>query len=132
MQNTQAITAYIDMAFAVHKDSKSHSSAVLMSKSPTEAELTALTENLGLVEFFHEFMEFIMKEKFEIPVVYQDCNVIVLLVMKGGGVTKSKYRKEQTNLGKEMVDEKRIIYQDSNQMVCQCLVILLSTRDLQC
>lgn len=54
-----------------------------------------------------------MKEKFEIPVVYHDCNVVVLLVMKGGGVTKSKHRKEQTNLGKEMVDEERIIYQDS-------------------
>jgi hypothetical protein len=41
-----------------------------MSKSPTEAELIALTDDFGSVELFHEFVEFTMKEKLEIPVVY--------------------------------------------------------------
>jgi hypothetical protein len=67
------ITAYIDAAYTIHEDSKSHSGVVThmgitlayisskkqkcMSKSPIEAELIALTDNLGLVELFQEFLE---------------------------------------------------------------------------
>jgi hypothetical protein len=65
------IMAYIDVAYAINEDLKSHSGVVVyaghtlvylsskkqkcMNKSPTEAELMALTDNLGLVELFHEF-----------------------------------------------------------------------------
>jgi hypothetical protein len=63
-QKEKKVTAYIDAAYAVHGDSKSHSGVMIyvwdtlayvsskkqkcMSKSPTEAELIALTDNLGL------------------------------------------------------------------------------------
>ncbi len=60
------ITAYVDAAFAIHQDSKSHTGVIVyvgetivyvsskkqkcMSKSPTEAELIGLTDNLGMIE----------------------------------------------------------------------------------
>ncbi len=69
------IETYIDAAFAAHDDSKSHSGVAIfvagvlvyalsrkqkyMTKSPTESELVALTDNLHLAELFHEFVEFI-------------------------------------------------------------------------
>jgi len=66
-QTTQNIRAYVDAAFALHSDSKSHTGVLVyveetlvyvsskkqkcMSKSPTEAELISLTDNLGLLSF---------------------------------------------------------------------------------
>jgi hypothetical protein len=58
-----------------------------MSKSPTEAELIGLMDNLGLIELFHEFLEFLTMKKIDPPTIYQDCNA---------------------ELGKEMVDEDRV------------------------
>ena len=55
-----------------------------MSKSASEAELIALTDNVGLIELFQKSVEFVTK-KAKILVVYQDCNVVVTLVLKGGG-----------------------------------------------
>jgi hypothetical protein len=37
-----------------------------MSKCPTEAELITLTDNLGLVELFQEFVEFLTMKKQEL------------------------------------------------------------------
>ena len=70
------VQAYVDAAYALHQDSKSHSGVVIfigetlvyvssrkqkcMSKSPTEAELIALMNNLGLIKLFHEFANFMM------------------------------------------------------------------------
>jgi hypothetical protein len=65
-QGECVVRAYVDAAFALHPDySKSHSGVAIfvgwtlvyvsskkqkcMSKSPTEAELIALTDNLGLI-----------------------------------------------------------------------------------
>jgi hypothetical protein len=117
------ITAYIDAAYALHSDSKSHTGVVIyvgetlvyvsskkqkcMSKSPTEAELIGLTDNLGLIELFHEFLEFLMMKKLDPPTIYQDCNAVVSLVTKGGGQTRTKHLQARMNLGKEMADEKR-------------------------
>jgi hypothetical protein len=87
------VVAYMDAAYALHSDSKSHSGVIIyvggtlcyvssrkqkcMSKSPTEAELIALMDNLGLVELFQEFVEFITRKKVSTPVVFQDCNAVV-------------------------------------------------------
>ena len=65
------IHAFIDAAFALHFDSKSHTGMIIMiggavvyvssgkqccmTKSPTEAELVGLMKRLGTVELFHEF-----------------------------------------------------------------------------
>jgi hypothetical protein len=62
------VVAYIDAAYALHGDTKSHTGVVIyvgntlvyvssrkqqcMSKSPTEAELIVLMDNLGLVKLF--------------------------------------------------------------------------------
>jgi hypothetical protein len=78
--------AYIDASFSSHPDGKSHSRVVLMvagvavyygsrkqkcvSKSLTEAELVALSDNLGLVELFVEFLAFVMDLKEIKPLVY--------------------------------------------------------------
>jgi hypothetical protein len=119
------ITAYVDAAYAIHYDSKSHSSMVVyvgnamvytsskkqkcMSKSPTEAELIALTDNLDMVELFREFLEFVTQKEVPAPVVYQDCNAVVTLVTKGGGKPRTKHLRARMNLSKEMVDEGKIV-----------------------
>jgi hypothetical protein len=70
------IHAFIDKAFALHHDSKSHSGVIntvggavvyvssgeqgCMTKSPTESELIAYSDKLGLVELFHEFVCFLL------------------------------------------------------------------------
>jgi hypothetical protein len=123
-QKEKRIVAYIDAAYAVHSDSKSHSGVAIyvgdtlayvsskkqkcMSKSPTEAELIALTDNLGLVELFKEFLEFVTQSNVSTPVVYQDCSAVVSLVTKGGGKTRTKHLRARMNLAKEMVDEDRV------------------------
>jgi hypothetical protein len=82
-----------------------------MSKSLTEAELIGLTDNLGLVELFKEFLDFITGEQTATPVVYQDCKSVISLVTIGGGVTHTKHLRARMHLGKEMVDEGRVIVQ---------------------
>jgi hypothetical protein len=78
-----------------------------MSKSPTEAELIGLTDNVGLIELFHEFLEFLTMRRVDPPTIYQDCNAVVSLVTKGGGQTRTKHLRARMNLGKEMVDQGR-------------------------
>lgn len=73
MGNTQ-FEAYIDALFTLHDDSKMHTGMVVMtgkasvhfllkkqqcmSKSQMDSELIGLTDNLGLVELFNEFVSF--------------------------------------------------------------------------
>jgi hypothetical protein len=122
-QREKRIVAYVDAAYAVHNDSKSHSGVMIyvgdtlvyvsskkqkcMSKSPTEAELIALTDNLGLIELFREFLEFLTQSPVPMPTIYQDCSAVVSLVTRGGGKTRTKHLRARMNLAKEMVDEAR-------------------------
>jgi len=114
-QTTQNIRAYVDAAFALHSDSKSHTGVMVyvgemlvyvsskkqkcMSKSPTEVELIGLTDNLGFVELFQEFVEFLVGRKVNIPIVFQHCNAVVTLVTKGGGITRTKHLRARMKLG---------------------------------
>ncbi len=116
------VWAYVDVAYALHPDSKSHSGEVIFvawtlvyvssrkqkctSKSPMEAEMIALTDNLGLIELFHEFAEFTTGWEVEKPAINQDCMAIISLVTKGGGITRTKHLHARMNLRKELVDEK--------------------------
>jgi hypothetical protein len=129
------VTAYVDAAYAIHNDSKSHSGVIIyvgqtlayvslrkqkcMSKSPTEAELIALTDNVGLVELFKEFVEFLMMQNIETPIVYEDCNAVVSLITLAGGVTRTKHLRARMHLGKEMVDEKhlKVVYKKGDEML---------------
>jgi hypothetical protein len=90
-----------------------------MSKSPTEAELIGLSDNLGRVELFHEFLEFLTMQEIKMPVIYQDCQAVVSLVTKGGGVTRTKHLRARMHLGKEMIDEGRgsVEYKRAEEMV---------------
>jgi hypothetical protein len=48
-----------------------------MSKSPMEVELTSLTDNLGFIELFQEFVEFLIEKRVNTPIVFQDCSAVV-------------------------------------------------------
>jgi hypothetical protein len=69
------------------------------------AELIALTDILGLIELFREFLEFVTQSPVPMLSIYQDCSAVVLLVTKGGGKTRTKHLRARMNLAKEMVDE---------------------------
>jgi hypothetical protein len=90
-----------------------------MSKSPTEAELIALTDTVGLIELFQEFAEFVTKKKLEVPMAYQDCKAVVSLVTIGGGKLRTKQLRARMHLAKEMVDKGRlkVIYKEAENMV---------------
>jgi len=119
------VIAFIDAAFALHFDSKSHTGVMVLiggtvvyvssrkqkciAKSPTEAELVGFTDNLGLVELFHEFVSFLLGREAPTPIVFQDCTAVISLVTIGGGITRTKHMRARKNLGKEMVDAKRIL-----------------------
>ena len=125
------LLAFIDAAFALHFfDSKSHTGVVItiggvviyvssrkqkcIAKSPTEAELVGLTDNLGLVELFHEFISFLFGQTIPLPIIYQDSTSVISLVTRGGGVTRTKHMRARVNLGKECFDEKRALVQYCN------------------
>jgi hypothetical protein len=107
------IMACIDAVFAAHDDSKSHSGVVVfvagmlvyasskkqgcVTKSPTESELVALTDNIGLVELFTEFVTFLVNDKIA-------SSSVVSLVTLGGGVTRTKHLRNRMHLAKETVD----------------------------
>ena len=123
---SRQLLAFIDAAFALHFfDSKSHTGVIItmggvviyissrkqkcIAKSPTEAELVGLTDNLGLVELFHEFLSFLFGKPIPTPIIYQDSTSVISLVTRGGGITRTKHMRARVNLGKECFDEKRAI-----------------------
>ncbi len=74
IQNDQLVM-YIDAAYALHEKGESHSGLVIaiggtvvfvsskkqicVAKSPTDAELIALSDNIDLIKLFGEFLEFV-------------------------------------------------------------------------
>jgi hypothetical protein len=118
------VEAYIDASFASHPDSKSHTGVVILvagslvyvsskkqkcvTKSPTEAELVGLTDNIGLVELVHEFLEFVTMKSIPKPIIYQDSTSVISLITKGGGITRTKHLRARMHLGKEAYDNKCI------------------------
>jgi hypothetical protein len=102
----QVIT-YIDAAFATHEDSKSHSGVAIfifgvlvyvaskkeacVTKSPTESELVALSDYIGFVELFLEFLSFLISDQMSMPVIYQGSTTVIMLVTQGGGVTQMRH-----------------------------------------
>jgi len=117
------LEAYIDASFAPHHDSKSHTGVLIylgdalvyvasrkqkcVTKSPTESELVALTDYIGLVELFAEFVAFITNSPVQIPIIYQDSTSVIALVTRGGGVVRTKHLRVRMNLWKEGLELKR-------------------------
>ncbi len=124
------MVAYIDAAFVTHEDSKSHSGMAIfiagtlvyasskkqhcVTKSPTESELVTLTDNIGLVELFDEFITFLVNDKIPTPVIYQDNSSIVSLVTKGGGITRTRHLRNRMHLAKEAVDLNHLVIRHCN------------------
>jgi hypothetical protein len=118
------VEAFVDASFAAHPDGKSHSGTVIqvggvsvyfslrkqkcVSKSPTEAELVALSDELGFVELFAEFLGFVTNSEPLKPVVHQDSTSVITMVTEGGGATRTKHMRTRLHLVIEAVKEDRI------------------------
>jgi hypothetical protein len=94
------VVVHVDASFSAHPDGKSHNRVVVqvggvsvyygswkqkcVSKSPTEAELVALSDNIGFVELFAELVEFMLNMKGRKPLIYQDNSSVIEMVTTGG------------------------------------------------
>jgi hypothetical protein len=141
------LEAYIDASFALHPDGKSHSGIVVLlggvgvfyasrkqkciSKSPTEAELVALSNNVGFVELFHELVSFILNCKIGIPMVYQDNTSVILLVTVGGGIMRTNHMRIRMYLVMEALKEGKIKveYVHTSEMFADGLTKVLDGAD---
>jgi hypothetical protein len=97
------VVAYVDASFSAHPDGKSHSGVVVkvegvpvffgskkqkcISKSPTEKELVALSDNVGFIELLAGFVAFITNSEQMRPLIDQDSTLVITMVTEGGGVT---------------------------------------------
>jgi hypothetical protein len=68
-----------------------------------------LMDNVGLVELFHEFLEFVTLKRIPVPTIYQSCTVVISLVTKGGRATRMKNLRATMNLSCEVVKNERIV-----------------------
>jgi hypothetical protein len=141
------LEAYIDASFALHPDGKSHTGIVILlggvrvffasrkqkcvSKSPTEAELVALSDNVGFVELFHEFVSFVLNCKIGTPTVYQDNTSVISLVTIGGGVMRTKHLRTRMYLVMEALKEGKISvkYIHTSEMFADGLTKVLDGAD---
>jgi hypothetical protein len=141
------LEAYIDASFALHPDGKSHTGVVILlggvgvffasrkqkcvSKSPTEAELVALSDNVGFVELFHEFVSFVLNCKIGTPTVYQDNTSVISLVTIGGGVMRTKHLRTRMYLVMEALKENRVRvkYVHTSEMFADGLTKVLDGAD---
>jgi hypothetical protein len=128
------VEAFVDASFAAHLDGKSHSGIVIqvggvsvyfgsrkqkcISKSPTEAELVALSGALGFVELFAEFLGFMMDSTPLKPMIHQDNTSVITMVVEGGGATRTKHMRMRRHLVIEAVKENcvEIAYKNTKDM----------------
>jgi len=118
------VVMYVDASFSAHPEGKSNSGVVVkvggtpvffgskkqkcVSKSPTEAELVALSDNIGFAELFAEFVAFVTNSEQMKPLIYQDSTSVITMVTEGGGATRSKMMRTRMCLVLEAVKEDRI------------------------
>jgi hypothetical protein len=119
------VVAYVDASFSAHPDGKSHSGVVVqvggasvgskkqkcVSKSPTEAELVALSDNVGFIELFAELVAFVINEPVVTPVIYQDNTSVIDMVTSGGGITRTKHMRTRLLLVLEAIKESSVVVQ---------------------
>ena len=75
-----------------------------MTASPTESELVGLTDKLGLVGLFYEFVCFLMGGRIGVPIVYQDSTSVISLITRGGGVTRTKHLRARMFIAKGLIE----------------------------
>jgi hypothetical protein len=92
---------YVDAAYGLHEKGESHTGVIILfggvvvyvaskkqkciAKSPTDAEVVALSDNIDLVSLFHEFTEFICDKTLVAPIIYEDCKACIDLVSGAKG-----------------------------------------------
>ncbi len=64
-----------------------------------------LTDNLGLVVLFNEFVSLLVGKKVQLPIVHQDSTSVVTWVTQGGGVMWTKHLKVRMYLAKEQLEK---------------------------
>ena len=130
------IRAFIDAAFALHWDAKSHTGVIItigggvvfvsskkqkcMTASRTESELGGLTDNLGLVGLFYEFVCFLPGRRIGIPIVYQDSTSVISLITRGGGIMRTKHLRARMFIAKGLFESEDV------------LVCYLNTKENSC
>ena len=107
--------SYIDAAFAVHPDNAKSQTGIAMflgnalvfaasrkqkcvTKSPTDSELVAWSDNVYFVELFAEFLAFVMNAEYKPPLILEDCTAVITLVSEGGGITRTKHLRVRMEL----------------------------------
>jgi hypothetical protein len=118
------VVAFVDASFTIHNDGKWHTGIVVfdsggavfcasqkqkcVSKSLTKAKLMALSDNLGFIELFQEFITFVTNAKIEIPLIFQDNTSVISMVTTGGGITRTKHMRTRMFLVLESLKEQQV------------------------
>ncbi len=87
----------------------------------------ALPDYIGFAESFADFFAFVISEEVKAPTMFQDSASVISLVMKGGGITRTKHLCARMNVCKEAVEENRIrvIYDHTSKMLVDGLMKIL-------
>jgi hypothetical protein len=116
-----SIEIYVDTAYGLHEKGETHSGTIVLyvgvvvyvsskkqkciAKSSTDAEVVALSDNIDLVDLFHEFAEFISNEEIPVPMIYEDCKACIDLVKGAKGQIRTKQMRSRIFRVKEFLDE---------------------------
>jgi hypothetical protein len=125
---------YVDAAYALHEKGESHSGVVIalggvvvfvsskkqkcVAKSPTDAEVIALSDNIDLIRLFREFLEFVRNEEVAKPVIFEDCKACIDLALNAGGQMRTKQMRSRVYRSKEFFDAKEavLVYVNTERM----------------
>jgi hypothetical protein len=76
-----------------------------IAKSPTDAEVIALSDNIDLLNLFHEFGEFLCNVKLQVPIIYEDCKACIDLVKGAKGQIRTKQMRSRIFRTKQFLDD---------------------------
>jgi hypothetical protein len=116
-----SVEMYADAAFSLHNTGESHTGTIVLfggvvvyvgpkkqkciAKSPTDAEVVALSDNIDLVALFQEFAEFIGNESLDAPTIFEDCKACIDLVKGAKGQIRTKQMRSRIYRTKAFLDE---------------------------
>jgi hypothetical protein len=122
-RNSLQIEMYVDAAYGLHEAGESHTGVIVLfgevvvyvaskkqkciAKSPTDAEVIALSDNIDLLNLFHEFGEFLCNVKLQVPIIYEDCKACIDLVKGAKGQIRTKQMRSRIFRTKQFLDEKK-------------------------
>jgi hypothetical protein len=120
-RNGLQIEMYVDAAYGLHEAGESHTGVIVLfgevvvyvaskkqkciTKSPTDAEVIALSDNIDLLNLFHEFGEFLCNAKLQVSIIYEDCKACIDLVKGAKGQIRTKQMRSRIFCTKQFLDE---------------------------